>query len=182
MRMKVNYMGEVKETNAPNSNLKRPELMNKSPKGAMYFEAIASSSSLNMNGYKIDVNAWAKSYDEYMNDWGGKVYYQHDMKKPIGATLSAEVIDDMLWVFGYVYDDTHSNKEISRGLTTDISTGHYNLDWLYENLETGKRITKEQMSELENKTTSWDEVMKLADEYVVYVTELLWVEYSFVTV
>ena len=119
----------------------------KVPQDAIYFEGIASNGDLNMNGYIIRPEAWTPAVNQYMEDFGGKVYYQHDMGKPIGQTLEAYVDGNSLIVHGYVFDDTHSQGEIRRGLTTDLSTGHYTLATEFENANTGEVITNEEFEE-----------------------------------
>lgn len=175
---------------------------NNVPEGAMYFEAVASDGTYNLNGYKIRPSAWEKHLDKYMSTFGGLVYAYHDMDKVVGKTLTIELRkgekngekdNRVLFVTGYVYDEYVDGK-ISRGLTTDISTGHYSLAIEYENKDTNEVITKEEFKEKEKEarrnaddnTKDFDEwydmLMAFYNTWIVAVTEAMLVEYSFVNV
>lgn len=155
---------------------------NKIPYDAMKFEAIVSDGTLNMNWYKIDIKARDKQAIKfYMEEMNANVYYQHDMEKPIWKTLEAFVEDDHLKVLWYVWDDTHSNGEIKRNLTTDISTGHITLAMEFED-EEGNRISEKEMEKIMNDANTREEYLALSEQYTPIVTKLLWIEYSFVSV
>ena len=185
-KFKVNIF-DWKQNNIPKKNVDQV------PTWALYFEGVASDGSLNLNGYKIDPNAWTPAINEYMTNFGWKIYLQHDMDQVIGNTLSAKVDDWKLLVTWYVYDDLTSNR-IWRNLTTDLSTWHYQLDYVMEDEENGDRISKEDFREVYAKIVksaskeadTYEEFVDIIDNalsrYTKIVTELLFVEYSFVTV
>lgn len=124
------------------------------PEGAIYLEAEISDESENHNGYVIELDAWNKSWGltKFFNEYGGKVLYQHNMYEPIGKTLSIEIKTDENWrkylgASGYAYDD-YTEKRLSRGLTTDVSTGHIPLVIVYRHRETGEELTYEAYNEM----------------------------------
>ena len=124
------------------------------PEGAIYLEAEISDESENHNGYVIELDAWNKSWGlaKFFNEYGGKVLYQHNMYEPIGKTLSIEIKTDEDWrkylgASGYAYDD-YTEKRLSRGLTTDVSTGHIPLVIVYRHRETGEELTYEAYNEM----------------------------------
>lgn len=126
------------------------------PEGAIYLEAEISDESENHNGYVIELEAWNKSWGltKFFNEYGGKVLYQHNMYEPIGKTLSIEIKTDENWrkylgASGYAYDD-YTEKRLSRGLTTDVSTGHIPLVIVYRHRETGEELTYEAYNEMLN--------------------------------
>ena len=126
------------------------------PEGAIYLEAEISDESENHNGYVIELDAWNKSWGltKFFNEYGGKVLYQHNMYEPIGKTLSIEIKTDENWrkylgASGYAYDD-YTEKRLSRGLTTDVSTGHIPLVIVYRHRETGEELTYEAYNEMLN--------------------------------
>ena len=127
-------------------NSSKPEWI---PEGAIYLEAEISDESENHNGYVIELEAWNKSWGltKFFNEYGGKVLYQHNINEPIGKTLSIEIKTDdsgrkYLGATGYAYDD-YTDKRLSRGLTSDISTGHIPLVIVYRHRETGEELTYE---------------------------------------
>lgn len=143
-------------------NSSKPEWI---PEGAIYLEAEISDESENHNGYVIELEAWNKSWGltKFFNEYGGKVLYQHNMYEPIGKTLSIEIKTDENWrkylgASGYAYDD-YTEKRLSRGLTTDVSTGHIPLVIVYRHRETGEELTYEAYNEMLNTL-----VDKLIDE------------------
>ena len=143
-------------------NSSKPEWI---PEGAIYLEAEISDESENHNGYVIELEAWNKSWGltKFFNEYGGKVLYQHNINEPIGKTLSIEIKTDdngrkYLGATGYVYDD-YTDKRLSRGLTSDISTGHIPLVIVYRHRETGEELTYEAYNEMLNTL-----VDKLIDE------------------
>nr|DAE56501.1 MAG TPA: hypothetical protein [Caudoviricetes sp.] len=78
--------------------------------------------------------------------------YQHNINEPIGKTLSIEIKTDdngrkYLGATGYAYDD-YTDKRLSRGLTSDISTGHIPLVIVYRHRETGEELTYEAYNEM----------------------------------
>lgn len=124
------------------------------PEGAIYLEAEISDESENHNGYVIELEAWNKSWGltKFFNEYWGKVLYQHNMYEPIGKTLSIEIKTDENWrkylgASGYAYDD-YTEKRLSRGLTTDVSTGHIPLVIVYRHRETGEELTYEAYNEM----------------------------------
>ena len=132
-------------------NSSKPEWI---PEGAIYLEAEISDESENHNGYVIELEAWNKSWGltKFFNEYGGKVLYQHNMYEPIGKTLSIEIKTDENWrkylgASGYAYDD-YTEKRLSRGLTTDVSTGHIPLVIVYRHRETGEELTYEAYNEM----------------------------------
>ena len=134
-------------------NSSKPEWI---PEGAIYLEAEISDESENHNGYVIELEAWNKSWGltKFFNEYGGKVLYQHNMYEPIGKTLSIEIKTDENWrkylgASGYAYDD-YTEKRLSRGLTTDVSTGHIPLVIVYRHRETGEELTYEAYNEMLN--------------------------------
>lgn len=132
-------------------NSSKPEWI---PEGAIYLEAEISDESENHNGYVIELEAWNKSWGltKFFNEYGGKVLYQHNINEPIGKTLSIEIKTDdkgrkYLGATGYAYDD-YTDKRLSRGLTSDISTGHIPLVIVYRHRETGEELTYEAYNEM----------------------------------
>lgn len=124
------------------------------PEGAIYLEAEISDESENHNGYVIELEAWNKSWGltKFFNEYGGKILYQHNINEPIGKTLSIEIKTDdsgrkYLGATGYAYDD-YTDKRLSRGLTSDISTGHIPLVIVYRHRETGEELTYEAYNEM----------------------------------
>lgn len=124
------------------------------PEGAIYLEAEISDESENHNGYVIELEAWNKSWGltKFFNEYWGKVLYQHNMYEPIGKTLSIEIKTDENWrkylgASGYAYDD-YTEKRLSRGLTTDVSTGHIPLVIVYRHRDTGEELTYEAYNEM----------------------------------
>lgn len=143
-----------------------------------------------MNGYKIRPQAFEEAGEQYINDFGGIVYYQHDMDNPIGKTLSYKVQDDKVVVQGYVFDE-YAEGKISKGLVADLSTGHYTVGVEYENAEDESDIISEEefdsrMENIREESKSYDDFMTKAmafiESWILAVTELIRVEYSFVTV
>ena len=132
-------------------NSSKPEWI---PEGAIYLEAEISDESENHNGYVIELEAWNKSWGltKFFNEYGGKVLYQHNINEPIGKTLSIEIKTDENWrkylgATGYAYDD-YTDKRLSRGLTSDISTGHIPLVIVYRHRETGEELSYEAYNEM----------------------------------
>lgn len=132
-------------------NSSKPEWI---PEGAIYLEVEISDESENHNGYVIELEAWNKSWGltKFFNEYGGKVLYQHNINEPIGKTLSIEIKTDdngrkYLGATGYAYDD-YTDKRLSRGLTSDISTGHIPLVIVYRHRETGEELTYEAYNEM----------------------------------
>lgn len=124
------------------------------PEGAVYLEAEISDESENHNGYVIELEAWNKSWGltKFFNEYGGKVLYQHNINEPIGKTLSIEIKTDdngrkYLGATGYAYDD-YTDKRLSRGLTSDISTGHIPLVIVYRHRESGEELSYEAYNEM----------------------------------
>ena len=124
------------------------------PEGAIYLEAEISDESENHNGYVIELEARNKSWGltKFFNEYWGKILYQHNMYEPIGKTLSIEIKTDENWrkylgASGYAYDD-YTEKRLSRGLTTDVSTGHIPLVIVYRHRETGEELTYEAYNEM----------------------------------
>ena len=132
-------------------NSSKPEWI---PEGAIYLEAEISDESENHNGYVIELEAWNKSWGltKFFNEYGGKVLYQHNINEPIGKTLTIEIKTDdngrkYLGATGYAYDD-YTDKRLSRGLTSDISTGHIPLVIVYRHRETGEELSYEAYNEM----------------------------------
>lgn len=169
------------------------------PEGAIYLEAEISDESENHNGYVIELDAWNKSWGltKFFNEYGGKVLYQHNMYEPIGKTLSIEIKTDENWrkylgASGYAYDD-YTEKRLSRGLTTDVSTGHIPLVIVYRHRETGEELTYEAYNEMLNTLVDklidegrnfgyiWDALQNKIAEYQERHREVQLIEWSVVT-
>lgn len=143
-----------------------------------------------MNWYKIDIRAWdEETIDDYFETWNGLMYYQHDMDNVIGKTLWAGVIGDELWIKAF-FDDKLIGWRFETGLSRDFSTGHYNLEVVYENNDDWHRITEDEFWEMEmfiwDNAETWDELIEklelLYSQWTMVVTDLVWVEYSLVNV
>lgn len=169
------------------------------PEGAIYLEAEISDESENHNGYVIELEAWNKSWGltKFFNEYGGKVLYQHNINEPIGKTLSIEIKTDENWrkylgATGYAYDD-YTDKRLSRGLTSDISTGHIPLVIVYRHRETGEELTYEAYNEMldtlvdklidegRNFGYIWDALQNKIAEYQERHREVQLIEWSVVT-
>ncbi|MBB1579049.1 MAG: hypothetical protein HG424_003655 [candidate division SR1 bacterium] len=169
------------------------------PEGAIYLEAEISDESENHNGYVIELEAWNKSggLTKFFNEYGGKVLYQHNINEPIGKTLSIEIKTDdngrkYLGATGYAYDD-YTDKRLSRGLTSDISTGHIPLVIVYRHRETGEELTYEAYNEMldtlvdklidegRNFGYIWDALQNKIAEYQERHREVQLIEWSVVT-
>ena len=177
-------------------NSSKPEWI---PEGAIYLEAEISDESENHNGYVIELDAWNKSWGltKFFNEYGGKVLYQHNINEPIGKTLSIEIKTDdsgrkYLGATGYAYDD-YTDKRLSRGLTSDISTGHIPLVIVYRHRETGEELTYEAYNEMldtlvdnlidegRNFGYIWDALQNKIAEYQERHREVQLIEWSVVT-
>ena len=177
-------------------NSSKPEWI---PEGAIYLEAEISDESENHNGYVIELEAWNKSWGltKFFNEYGGKVLYQHNINEPIGKTLSIEIKTDENWrkylgATGYAYDD-YTDKRLSRGLTSDISTGHIPLVIVYRHRETGEELTYEAYNEMldtlvdklidegRNFGYIWDALQNKIAEYQERHREVQLIEWSVVT-
>lgn len=177
-------------------NSSKPEWI---PEGAIYLEAEISDESENHNGYVIELDAWNKSWGltKFFNEYGGKVLYQHNINEPIGKTLSIEIKTDENWrkylgATGYAYDD-YTDKRLSRGLTSDISTGHIPLVIVYRHRETGEELTYEAYNEMldtlvdklidegRNFGYIWDALENKIAEYQERHREVQLIEWSVVT-
>lgn len=169
------------------------------PEGAIYLEAEISDESENHNGYVIELEAWNKSWGltKFFNEYGGKVLYQHNINEPIGKTLSIEIKTDENWrkylgATGYAYDD-YTDKRLSRGLTSDISTGHIPLVIVYRHRETGEELSYEAYNEMldtlvdklidegRNFGYIWDALKNKIAEYQERHREVQLIEWSVVT-
>ena len=169
------------------------------PEGAIYLEAEISDESENHNGYVIELEAWNKSWGltKFFNEYGGKVLYQHNINEPIGKTLSIEIKTDENWrkylgATGYAYDD-YTDKRLSRGLTSDISTGHIPLVIVYRHRETGEELSYEAYNEMldtlvdklidegRNFGYIWDALQNKIAEYQERHREVQLIEWSVVT-
>ena len=177
-------------------NSSKPEWI---PEGAIYLEAEISDESENHNGYVIELEAWNKSWGltKFFNEYGGKILYQHNINEPIGKTLSIEIKTDdsgrkYLGATGYAYDD-YTDKRLSRGLTSDISTGHIPLVIVYRHRETGEELTYEAYNEMldtlvdklidegRNFGYIWDALENKIAEYQERHREVQLIEWSVVT-
>ena len=177
-------------------NSSKPEWI---PEGAIYLEAEISDESENHNGYVIELEAWNKSWGltKFFNEYGGKILYQHNINEPIGKTLSIEIKTDdsgrkYLGATGYAYDD-YTDKRLSRGLTSDISTGHIPLVIVYRHRETGEELTYEAYNEMldtlvdklidegRNFGYIWDALQNKIAEYQERHREVQLIEWSVVT-
>ena len=177
-------------------NSSKPEWI---PEGAIYLEAEISDESENHNGYVIELEAWNKSWGltKFFNEYGGKVLYQHNINEPIGKTLSIEIKTDENWrkylgATGYAYDD-YTDKRLSRGLTSDISTGHIPLVIVYRHRETGEELSYEAYNEMldtlvdklidegRNFGYIWDALENKIAEYQERHREVQLIEWSVVT-
>ncbi len=177
-------------------NSSKPEWI---PEGAIYLEAEISDESENHNGYVIELEAWNKSWGltKFFNEYGGKILYQHNINEPIGKTLSIEIKTDdsgrkYLGATGYAYDD-YTDKRLSRGLTSDISTGHIPLVIVYRHRETGEELTYEAYNEMLNTLVDklidegrnfgyiWDALENKIAEYQERHREVQLIEWSVVT-
>lgn len=169
------------------------------PEWAIYIESEISDESENKNGYVIELEAWNKSggLTSFFNDYGGKVLYQHNMDEPIGKTLEIAVKTDengrkYLGASAFVYDD-YTEKRLSRGLTTDVSTGHIPLVIVYRNRETGEELSYEDynamldslvdslIEEGRNFGFIWDALKNKTAEYQERHREVQLIERSIVT-
>ena len=148
------------------------------------FTGIASTSDLNRNGYKIDPAAWESEIPQYMTN--PRVLLMHNMDNPIGTTLKAGVTERGLEVMGYVYDDYDMTKNgIRRALYTALSTGHITHEVMFENSKDGRRLTEDQFREMIDamrKKLSWEQLMTAMNDWILVVTKLDWLEYSFVSI
>ena len=123
--------------------------------------------------------------------------YQHNINEPIGKTLSIEIKTDnngrkYLGATGYAYDD-YTDKRLSRGLTSDISTGHIPLVIVYRHRETGEELTYEAYNEMldtlvdklidegRNFGYIWDALQNKIAEYQERHREVQLIEWSVVT-
>ena len=123
--------------------------------------------------------------------------YQHNINEPIGKTLSIEIKTDdsgrkYLGATGYAYDD-YTDKRLSRGLTSDISTGHIPLVIVYRHRETGEELTYEAYNEMLNTLVDklidegrnfgyiWDALENKIAEYQERHREVQLIEWSVVT-
>lgn len=177
-------------------NSSKPEWI---PEGAIYLEAEISDESENHNDYVIELEAWNKSWGltKFFNEYGGKILYQHNINEPIGKTLSIEIKTDdsgrkYLGATGYAYDD-YTDKRLSRGLTSDISTGHIPLVIVYRHRETGEELTYEAYNEMldtlvdklidegRNFGYIWDALQNKIAEYQERHREVQLIEWSVVT-
>lgn len=177
-------------------NSSKPEWI---PEGAIYLEAEISDESENHNGYVIELEAWNKSWGltKFFNEYWGKVLYQHNINEPIGKTLSIEIKTDENWrkylgATGYAYDD-YTDKRLSRGLTSDISTGHIPLVIVYRHRETGEELSYEAYNEMldtlvdklidegRNFGYIWDALQNKIAEYQERHREVQLIEWSVVT-
>ena len=177
-------------------NSSKPEWI---PEGAIYLEAEISDESENHNGYVIELEAWNKSWGltKFFNEYGGKVLYQHNINEPIGKTLSIEIKTDENWrkylgATGYAYDD-YTDKRLSRGLTSDISTGHIPLVIVYRHRETGEELSYEAYNKMldtlvdklidegRNFGYIWDALQNKIAEYQERHREVQLIEWSVVT-
>ena len=167
----------------------------KVPDGAFYFEAILSDESLNMNWYRILLQAWNEWFGAYFSDFEWLNYLMHDMDLPIGKTLEIGVDEEAknLRAKGFAYDDL-TEKRVSRGLVRDISTGHIPLEIKYINKDTNEEKTPneffdmlwEMVSRMFDEWKDWDTIEQaiadLRDLRVETHTKVQIVEYSFVSV
>lgn len=165
------------------------------PKDAFWYNAILSDESINMNWYRILSSAWSEWFLKYYNDYEWSVYLQHDMEQPIGKTLSIWVDESTkeLIATWYAYDDLTQNR-ISRGLVTDISTGHIPLEIKYINKDTNQELTPAEFEEMLwdmidhmwVDDATWEDMKKaiaeMRDLRVETHTKVQIVEYSFVSV
>jgi hypothetical protein len=81
--------------------------------------------------------------------------------------------DGTITVTGYVYDDTHTNGAIGRGLILGLSTGHISHEMMFENSK-GKRISENEFYSL-----PMEEIF--SNDWTMVVTKAEIVEFSFVT-
>lgn len=148
------------------------------------FTGLASNGDLNRNGYKIDPKAWENEIPTYMTN--PRVLLMHNMDNPIGNTLKAGVTARGLEVMGYAFDDYDMTKNgIRRGLYTALSTGHLTQEVMFENQKTMQRLSEKDfrnMVEEMHKRLTWDELTVALSEWILVVTKLDWLEYSFVSI
>jgi hypothetical protein len=158
---------------------KYPELAAAIPDDAFPWGGIASQEVINRNGYGIRVDAWKPAIAGYMMN--PIIFFQHDTNKALGKTLSIEVTENGLEVFGYVRrkpDQAYAEGNIEANIYTMLSTGHYTLDFEMENLETGEIITSDAWAEMVKKQ-GWGSWM---ENWFLWVTKLEMIEWSIVGV
>lgn len=157
------------------------ELVSRVPEGATYFEGIASNGDLNRNGYGIRESAWKDAINGYFQN--PVILLQHDMDKPIGTALTAQVIpNEGLKVSGYVFDEYTENR-FSKGLLRALSTGHYTIEVEFENDETHEVLSEEDfIAKYQPGYSFWTGEIVPPPGWTMYVTKLEWVEFSVVSI
>jgi len=152
------------------------KIKNNIPEWAVYFEWIASNWDLNRNWYIIRENAWKSAITWYMEN--PIVLLQHNPEKPIWKTLEANISEKWLEVKWYIFQ----TDEIKNWLITSLSTWHITKSIEFENNKTKEIITEKSFRKLLEKCETWTEYETIIDTWILAVTKLEWVEYSFVTI
>ena len=181
-----NFSFEI-ETNSLTSKEKAPDKFKENiPEWALFFKAIASNWNLNRNGYIIRAKAWITWADgkkdltalnDYLKNW--KILFQHDSNKPIGKPLDLKVVWNELILTAWVFDNTHSNWDIGRGLVTSISTGHMTQAIEFENIKTWEIQSEDEF--IDDKNASPLEKL-WSGIWVMAVTSAEMIENSLVTI
>lgn len=168
----LDFQQELKFISVPN------QYKNKVPQGAMYFEWVVSDDSVDRYDTRVLSTALKGKVTNFVKN--GVVLLSHEKSNPIGLPLWAKVKENNVTVWGYIYDEYTDNKA-SKGLYRGLSIGFIPLDRKYEDRETWDMISRdeyeEKMSEVE---TRW-EIFALWEQYRMVITDLDWLEYSFVT-
>ena len=106
------------------------------------------------------------------------VLLQHNPEKPIWKTLEANISEKWLEVKWYIFQ----TDEIKNWLITSLSTWHITKSIEFENNKTKEIITEKSFRKLLEKCETWTEYETIIDTWILAVTKLEWVEYSFVTI
>ena len=179
-----NFSFEI-EANSLTKKEKAPDKFKENiPEWALFFKAVASNWNLNRNGYIIRAKAWITwangkkdltALNDYLENW--KILFQHNSEKPIGKPLSLKVVWNDLILTGWIFDNTHSNWDIGRGLVTSISTGHITQAREFENIKTWEVQSED---EFFDDASAWEKLW--SGIWVMAVTSAEIIENSFVTI
>ena len=99
------------------------------------------------NGYKIDVDGW--DFENYKKN--PQILLKHEDSEPIGKALSLRPHENGVDIEFYV--DLKAMNEVDAhrvktGLFSALSTGHITNDYMFEEDETGLRLTPEEFGQL----------------------------------
>lgn len=103
---------------------------------------------VNRNGYKIDINGWDwKNYKK-----NPQILLQHDSNNPIGKALSIiknETNIELIYFVNLDWVEGDADKaRVAEGGFPAMSTGSIVKEYVFENKETGERISKEEYYKL----------------------------------